>query len=144
MRAHGGGKGLLLLIFLFVHFALLPRAGRVDYEWCASSTAQHKWQNIFQAPYASGCNRLRGHIRLGLAEVFLESSLRSPVRHGNPASSANLFSTHLDIRKVHLGMLLLELLENIQLLLLVTGWLACLLLSLVIHHLLDHAACLAI
>lgn len=41
-------------------------------------------------------------------------------------------------------MLLLELLENIELLLLIACGLACLLLSLVKHHLLHHAACLAI
>lgn len=55
-----------------------------------------------------------------------------------------VFLPQLRVRKVHLGVLLLELLENVQLLLLVACWLALLLLLLVIHHLLDHTACLAV
>lgn len=51
---------------------------------------------------------------------------------------------HLGVAKVHLGMLLLEFLENIGLLLFIAGWQAGLLLALVKHHLLDHAACLAV
>jgi hypothetical protein len=53
-------------------------------------------------------------------------------------------STHLGVRKVHLRMLLLELLQEVQLLLLVAGGLAGLLLALVEHHLLDHAPCLSV
>lgn len=55
-----------------------------------------------------------------------------------------MLSTHLYVGKVHFRMLLLELLQNVQLLLFVTGGLACLLLSLIVHHLLDHASRLAI
>lgn len=53
-------------------------------------------------------------------------------------------SSHLDIGKVHLRVLRLELLQDVELLLLVARGLACLLLPLVEHHLLDHAACLAV
>lgn len=53
-------------------------------------------------------------------------------------------SSHLRIGKVHLRVLLLELLEDVELLLLVAGGLAHLLLALVEHHLLDHAAGLAV
>jgi hypothetical protein len=52
--------------------------------------------------------------------------------------------THLRVGKVHLRVLLLELLQDIRLLLLVAGRLALLLLPLVKHHLLDHAACLSV
>lgn len=53
-------------------------------------------------------------------------------------------SLHLRARKVHLGMLFLELLQNIQFFLLITGGLPCLLLPLVKHHFLDHTAGLAV
>lgn len=55
-----------------------------------------------------------------------------------------LCSPHLDIGKVHLRVLRLELLKNVQLLLLIAGRLAHFLLPLVKHHLLDHAAGLAV
>ena len=51
---------------------------------------------------------------------------------------------HLNIRKVHLRMLRLELPHNLRLLLLIAAWLARLLLPLIIHHLLDHAPSLSI
>lgn len=51
---------------------------------------------------------------------------------------------HLYIRKVHLRMLRLELPHNLRLLLLITARLARLLLPLIIHHLLDHPAGLAV
>lgn len=54
------------------------------------------------------------------------------------------FSANLRIRKVHLGMLRLELLQQLQLLLLVTRRLPHLLLPLVIHHLLHHRPRLAV
>ena len=50
----------------------------------------------------------------------------------------------LGIAKVHLGMLCLELLEDVHLLLLIRRGQALLLLALVVHHLLDHAARLAV
>lgn len=53
-------------------------------------------------------------------------------------------STHLRVRKVHLGMALLELLQHVQLPLLLARRLTHLLLPLVIHHLLDHAPRLAV
>jgi hypothetical protein len=53
-------------------------------------------------------------------------------------------STHLGVGKVHLGVLLLELGQDVELLLLVARGLAGLLLALVEHHLLDHAARLSV
>lgn len=53
-------------------------------------------------------------------------------------------SVNLGLAKVHLGMLVLELLEDVEPLLLVRGGQAALLLLLVKHHLLDHAARLAV
>lgn len=53
-------------------------------------------------------------------------------------------SVNLGVAKVHLGMLVLELLKDIQAILLVRGRQALFLLLLVEHHLLDHAARLAI
>jgi hypothetical protein len=65
-----------------------------------------------------------------------------------PISSTTLrvipSSAHLRIRKVHLWVRFLELLQEVQLLLLVAGGLAGLLLPLVEHHLLDHAPRLSV
>lgn len=52
--------------------------------------------------------------------------------------------TNLRLRKVHLGMLRLELLQNILLLLLLARRQSHLLLPLVKHHLLHHPSCLSI
>lgn len=51
---------------------------------------------------------------------------------------------HLNVRKIHLRMLRLELPHNLCLLLLIAAGLSRLLLPLIIHHLLDHAAGLAV
>lgn len=59
-----------------------------------------------------------------------------------PPRTADLLD--LGLAEIHLGVLLLELLEDIRLLLLVRGWQAVLLLPLVVHHLLDHAPRLAV
>lgn len=52
--------------------------------------------------------------------------------------------TNLGFAEIHFGMLLLEFLENVGLLLFLARGLAEFLLTLVEHHLLDHAACLAV
>ena len=52
--------------------------------------------------------------------------------------------TNFGITKIHLGVLGLELLEDVGLALVVRGGQAHLLLALVVHHLLDHAARLAV
>ena len=61
-----------------------------------------------------------------------------------PLSSIQHLSSHLRIRKIHLGMTLLELLQHIQLPLLVTRRFPHLLLPLIKHHFLHHAPRLAI
>lgn len=67
-----------------------------------------------------------------------------PSPHISNPHSAPQLSAHLRIRKVHLGVTLFELLQDIQLALLVARRFPHLLLPLVIHHLLDHAARLAV
>lgn len=85
------------------------------------------------------------HDRLYASELRSKDSF-SPL--GPPPLSSRctllLLSVNLGIAEVHLGVLLLELLEDIHLLLLVARRQACLLLTLVVHHLLDHSPGLAV
>jgi hypothetical protein len=53
-------------------------------------------------------------------------------------------SAHLNITKIHLRMLRLELAHNLRFLLLVAARLASLFLPLIVHHLLDHPSRLAV
>jgi hypothetical protein len=85
-------------------------------------------------------------------QLYLWASMSCPARHLGYAlawlsyfySSTVIASAHLHVGKVHFGMLFLELLEDVELLLLVAGGLARLLLPLIVHHLLDHAPRLSI
>jgi hypothetical protein len=81
-------------------------------------------------------------IILDRCEVIHGLSQPSANRHAHDADVPS--SSHLDIGKVHLRVLLLELVEDVELLLLVARGLAGLLLALVVHHLLDHPPCLAV
>ena len=96
------------------------------------------------------------HTRIGaaaeaVAHVFFRQHVGFPPMHDFFSlprllwcSLPTAHSTHLRIRKVHLRMLFLELLQQVQLLLLVARGLAHLLLPLIEHHLLDHAPRLAV
>lgn len=67
-----------------------------------------------------------------------------PRRLSSLAYHTSRYLVDLGVAKVHLGVLLLELCQDIELLLFIRGGQALLLLALVEHHLLDHAASLAV
>lgn len=54
------------------------------------------------------------------------------------------YSIDLSLAKIHLRMLRLELAQQILLLLIIASGQTSLLLSLIVHHFLDHASCLAV